>query len=108
MTTSGGIIDSVSVVKNQDCTEFGSDLLNEVAELGASAYDSTADKTTMPVSGKKGEIITALVIHLAGDVIFELLKLAAKRLQNHPEYDSLISLNINGLAVTLRDVADEQ
>lgn len=108
MTTDSEANKPLTTITNPDHTEFGSDLLDEMAALGTSAYHSTADKKMVQVPGKKGELVTALVIHLAGAIIFELLRLAAKRLMNHPLYDPLVSLNINGQRVILRDAVNEQ
>lgn len=97
-----------TTIKTQEHTEFGSDLLGQLAEIASSAHNASVEKQTVPAPGTKGVLLTGLVIHLTGSMIFELLKLAAKRLVNHPFYDPLISLNINGRALTLQDVVDDK
>lgn len=90
-----------TTITNPQHTEFGSDLLNELSVLALNSRESKCEKETIPNPGKKGEIVTVLIVHLAGDVVFELLKLALKRLRNHPYYDPLVELNLNGRVVEI-------
>ena len=106
MPTTNATTQHVTILKNQNQSEFGSDLLNELANLGSSSSNCNFEKTSSSDTGKKSEILTTLVIELASNVIIELLKLAAKRLANHPQFDPLISLNINGQTMTLQSILD--
>jgi hypothetical protein len=93
-------------ITNTGHTEFGSDLLREVGELSRDAPGATVEIQTSPGKNQKGELINALLIDLAADVIVALIKAAAKRLSNHPLYDPLITLDIDGRTATLQELSD--
>ena len=95
------MISDKTTITNPQHTEFGSDLLNEMSLLALNSRGIECEKETVPNPGKKGEIVTVLIVHLAGDIAYDLLKLALKRLSNHPYYDPLIELNLNGRAVAI-------
>ncbi|MEP6756675.1 MAG: hypothetical protein ABJA67_14310 [Chthonomonadales bacterium] len=93
-------------ITNISHTEFGSDLLKEVGELSRNAQGATVEIQASPTKDQKGELINALLIDLAADLILALVKAAAKRLINHPLYDPLIILDLDGRTATLQELSD--
>jgi hypothetical protein len=94
-------------IKNNGGSRFGSELLRVTSEMAQTPAAGRVEVSSVPVQGEKGDVVAEIAIALASHVIYDLLKAAAKRLMNHPEYDELIQLNINGKDTCLKDILNE-
>lgn len=94
-------------IRNNDGSRFASELLRVTSEMAEGPAAGRVEVSKVPRKDEKGDIVTDIAIALAAHVIYDLLKAAAKRLINHPEYDELIQLNINGEDIRLKDILKE-
>ena len=94
-----------TLIENTSGSEYISDLLDTTAEL-AGIENARTEKRLVPVPGKKGEIVTTLLLHASVAVAYDLLKIAVERLVNHPFYDEFIQLKINGEELSIKSLIE--
>src|ERR1051326_8011219 len=95
----------MTTIQNAREDHFTSELLRIISELiQSSGREVTATKKQVP--GEKGEIFTEVVIGLAVNVVYDIIRTAALRLSQRQDYSTLVLLNINGREQTLKEIID--
>lgn len=94
-------------VANPSGSEFVSDLLRDLAN-GVRAEGGTVDREERGTSpGKKGEIITAILVGLATSALYDLLKAALKRMRSRPDFEGSTVIRVDGREVKLQVLVDD-
>lgn len=90
-------------VENVQHSRFGSDLLKFVAEV-AEAEGVNVEVVKESRSGEKDSIIATVLIGIATNALYDLLKTAASRFADRSDYSGLTVLNIEGTPTKLDDI----
>lgn len=92
---------------NPSGSELVSDLLSDCKSIARAQGGSVVREDSSSPPGKKGEIITAILIGLATSAIYDLLKMAVKRMRNRPDFDGTATVTVDGREVTLQVLVDD-
>jgi hypothetical protein len=95
--------EGMSSVENVRRSRFGSDLLNFVAEI-AEAKGVDVEVVKESRSGEKDSIIATILIGVATNALYDLIKTAARRFADRSDYSGLTILNIEGKPTILDEI----
>lgn len=94
------MVNKVSI-QNVEDSLFVSDLLNDVIKMSSELTDTEVEIERRTIEGTKGEIIIGILIGLATNTTYDLLKTALLRLKTRPDYDKKVKIHIEENEFTL-------
>lgn len=88
-------------IKNIEESQLVSDIFNDVIKLSSDLVDTETVVERKNIEGEKGGIITGLLLGLATNAVYDLLKTALLRSKNKPNYDPELKIHIDEIEFTL-------